>query len=84
MVYGPEGKPSWFLMEPGEWLDAKTFRGILFESTGPHFHDVFAADRVKLREVGFGILAFEGAARGTFSYSIDGMAGKKSIVRMEF
>jgi hypothetical protein len=45
---------------------------------------VFEAGRVELREVGFGVLAFEGAARGTFSYSIDGMTGKKSIVRMEF
>jgi hypothetical protein len=84
MVYGPDGKPTWFLMEPGGWSDATTFRGIIYEGNGPDFHVLFEADRVKLREVGFGVLAFDGAASGTFSYSIDGMEGKKTIVRMEF
>jgi hypothetical protein len=84
MVYGPDDRPTWFLMEPRGWLDATTFRGIIYEGKGPDFHALFEADRVKQREVRFGVLAFDGSARGTFSYSIDGMEGKKTIVRMEF
>ncbi len=84
MVYGPDGKPTWYLMEPGEWIDSRTFHGPLYETSGPYLAEPFESDRVKAREVGFGVLKFDDSANGTFLYSIDGINGEKRITRMEF
>ena len=84
LVYGTDGEPRWFLIEPGEWIDAKTFRGVIYQSTGPDWKDPFETASVELREAGSGVLTFDGPASGTFSFTIDGVDGSKTISRMSF
>lgn len=84
LVYGADGAPCWFLIEPGEWIDAKTFRGVIYKSTGPNWMNPFEPGIVELREAGSGVLAFDGPGNGTFSFTIDGVDGSKTISRMSF
>ncbi len=84
LVYGTDGEPRWFLIEPGEWIDAKTFRGVIYQSTGPDWRDPFETASVELREAGSGVLTFDGPGSGNFSFTIDGVNGSKTISRMSF
>jgi SAM-dependent methyltransferase len=84
LVYGADGSPCWFLIQPGEWIDAQTFHGVIYQSTGPDWKNLFETTRVERREVGTGVLAFDGPQNGTFSFTIDGVDGNKTISRMSF
>jgi lysyl endopeptidase len=83
-TYESDGTPVWYFMPSGSWTSSNRFTGPLYVTSGPPSPGAFDTSRVDTRQVGTGTLTFSGANNGTFSYSIDGVNGTKSITRLIF
>jgi len=84
-VFSPDGKPTWYTLPGGGWTCPTTFAGTLYATAGPPASGAsFNASSVKVREAGSATLSFSDADHGTFSYTIDGVSGQKSISRQPF
>jgi hypothetical protein len=70
----------------GRWLDARTFTGELFSSSGPaYFSGPFDPSKVKATAVGTATLRFQDAHHAVFGYRLDaGAEGEKTISRFLF
>jgi hypothetical protein len=86
-VYGGNGDPQWFTLQQGQWLDATTWRGSIFRTTGPSFAGSDYDPRLVLvLPAGSATLDFrqrpgdEGRAR--FTYTINGVTTTKVVARM--
>ena len=86
-VYGGDGAPQWFTLQQGQWIDATTWRGSIFRTTGPSFAGPDYDPRLVLvLPAGTATLDFrqrigeEGRAR--FTYTINGVTATKVISRM--
>ena len=83
-TYDHDGTPLWLSMTAPA-TGAGTFAGTLYRSTGPAFDAVpFDPARVTLTAVGTGSLRFTNGNAGTFSYTVNGVAGSKAITRQVF
>ena len=81
--YGADGRDTW-VVASNLTRDAQgRFTGTLYRTTGPSF-DSPAWSAVNVTAVGTMTLAFSGPNLGTLTYSIDGVAVTKSIVRQVF
>ena len=84
-TYDAEGKMTWFHVPQGTWTDSMTYTGDLYAAAGPSFaNPTFNAAQVKRRAVGTATLRFSGPGSGTWSYSVDGVSGTKTIERLAF
>ena len=83
-TYELDGTRTWYVMPGGSWANATTFVGTLYATAGPPFNGPFDPQQVEARAVGQGTIAFSDANHGTFSYSVDGLSGAKSITRQPF
>jgi hypothetical protein len=83
-TYELDGTRTWYVMPGGSWVNATTFTGTLYATAGPPFNRPFDSSQVDSRAVGEATLAFSDASNGTFTYSIDGVSGAKSISRQPF
>ena len=85
MVYGKDGKPTWYLLGSGKWTSASastTYEGKVFRTSGPHFAQVFDPRRVGFDEVGTARLEFRDSMTGIFRFDVEGVSGMKNITRM--
>jgi hypothetical protein len=85
MVYGPDGKPTWYLMGSGKWTSANTttvYEGKVFKTSGPHFGQLFESRKVGFEPVGTARLEFRDALTGIFRFDVEGVSGLKNITRM--
>jgi hypothetical protein len=85
MVYGADGKPTWYLMGSGKWTSANattTYEGKVFRTSGPHFAQLFDARKVGFEPVGTARLEFRDAMTGVFRFDVEGVSGMKNITRM--
>ena len=79
------GKMTWYHVPSGSWTDSMTYTGTLFAVAGPPFSAAtFNANQVKRTAVGSATLSFTSSSTGTWSYSINGVSGSKSISRLPF
>ena len=84
-TYEADGTRTWFVMPGGSWTATNTFSGTLYATSGPGFTaQPFDPNQVQSRAVGTATITFSDANNGTFSYSVDGVAGTKSISRQPF
>jgi len=84
-TYDAEGKMTWFHVPQGTWTDSMTYSGDLYAAAGPSFaNPTFNASQVKRRAVGTATLRFSSSGSGTWSYSVDGVSGTKTIERLAF
>jgi lysyl endopeptidase len=84
-TYDVNGKMTWFHVPQGTWTDSMTYTGDLYAAAGPSFaNPTFNASQVKRRTVGTATLHFTSSGTGTWSYSVDGVSGSKSIERLAF
>ena len=84
MVHDADGRPVWYSIQPGGWIDASTYVGRVFTvDTPPSPHAVSFASAT-LREAGSITLTFEHARSGTLAYDVDGVTGTRRIARMEY
>jgi hypothetical protein len=83
-TYGLDGTRTWYVIPGGSWVNANTFQGTLYSTSGPAFNAPFNPAQVEARGVGAVTLTFTDANHGTFAWSVDGLSGSKSITRQSF
>lgn len=83
-TYGADGKPIWFSLQAGEWVDGATYRGTIVRTRGTPWPVGYDASKLEVRGVGTFTLRIVDAARMTFDYSLDGHAGTLGLQRIDF
>jgi len=82
-VYGNDGKPIWYVIPGGSWTGG-AFVGTIYRTTGPYFGGAFNPANVASTAAGTGTLTFSDFSHATFSYTVDGVSGTKTIERLQF
>ncbi len=83
-TYGSNGKRVWYHMPGATWTSSTTASGDIYATAGPGFDGAFDPSRVMRKAVGTGTLSFSDANHGTWTYSINGTTGTKSITRLPY
>ena len=84
-TYDANGKMTWYHVSTGSWIDSMTYTGTLYAVAGPAFSvNPFNAAIVKRTAVGTATISFTSSSSGTWSYSVNGTSGSKSISRLPF
>jgi hypothetical protein len=83
-TYDGSGRAWWLSMSAARTGDRR-YSGDLIQTAGPPFSaQPFEPARVTRTPVGTGTLDFADAGSGTFTYRMDGLQGRKSLVRQSF
>ncbi len=83
-TYGQDGRPLWLVVAALR-NGPNAYAGKLFTARGPAFDAVpFDPDKVVPTEVGDASFSFADGNRGTFSYTVNGVAQSKAITREIF
>jgi hypothetical protein len=74
-TYDETGAATWFAMPAGFWIDARTYRGALYRSSGSPWlgHD-YDATQFRMSEIGWYVTRFNEDGTATFQYSVGGAA----------
>ncbi len=83
-TYGLDGKRIWFVLPSGTWTSSRVYTGAIYGTTGPAANATFNAANVTTTPIGTATLTFADANSGTFAYTINGLAGTKSISRQPY
>ena len=83
-TYRDDREPVWYVLPAGSWTSGNVYSGTLYSVAGPAFSGNFDPARVNQTPVGTATLAFTDGNHGTWSYSVNGAAGSKSIVRQSY
>jgi len=84
-TYDTDGSQMWLVMSNAGKTATNRYEGQIFRTTGPAFNVAqWNPNAVLSPPVGTGVLAFNNADRGTFSYTIGTVSQTKNIVRQEF
>jgi len=84
-TYEFDGTQTWFTLPAGEWTSSNTYTGNLYATTGPPANvSTFNASTVRVTPVGTATLSFADANSGTWSYTVNGVSGARSIIRQSF
>ena len=86
-TFGPDGKPTWYTILGGTWTSPTTCTaGTLYATTGAagERRPRSRASSVTVRKAGSATLAFTDDNHGTLAYSVNGVAGSKSISRQPY
>jgi len=83
-VYNQAGQPVWYTLQPGAWTSPTVYTGPVFKTTGPYYGGAFDPTQVGITQVGTATLSFTDSNTGTFSYTVEGVSGAKSITRLPF
>ena len=83
-TYRQDGKAIWYVIPGGTWVSDNVFRGDVYVTDGPAQTGAFDTTRVRVNPVGSAVITFTNANNGTFSYTINGITGSKSITRQPF
>jgi serine protease len=83
-TYDHDGSPLWLSLSAVA-VGGKAFSGTLYRTSGPPFDAVpFDPSRVARTPVGTGTLLFANGNAATFTYTVNGYTGAKSITRQVF
>ncbi len=84
-VYDSVGKPVWYVMPGGSWDAGMTsYTGALYLPTSSPFN-AYDAGRFKANaSVGSLTITYIGSSTATLTYTINGVAGSKSVLRQVF
>jgi hypothetical protein len=81
-TYDAQGNGLWLVMSNGARTGPNTYSGTLYQTSGPAFNAApFDGSKVTASAVGSATFAFTDADNGTFSYTLNGVAGSKPITR---
>jgi hypothetical protein len=83
-TYDESGKPTWFVMSGGEWIDGQNYRGTIYKAVGsPWLGAAYDVSRHHLTDVGTFRFNFSGDA-ATFNYIVDQRSGSIPLSRIPF
>lgn len=81
-VYGADGMPVWYVVPGGQWLDAVTFKGDVYATTGP---DIGAFDPSRVTRTRVGNATFSFGFGGMYAaITVDGNTVYRRLVRQSF
>jgi hypothetical protein len=84
-TYDLSHRAMWLSMTAFRVGNSNTYSGTLYRTAGPPVgSEPFDSSQVQRFQVGPGALEFADADRGTFFYSVDGIAQARSITRLAF
>jgi hypothetical protein len=83
-TFDVDGRGIWFELKDGHWVDGLTYTGTIHQLLGPAFSTTYDPNLVVDTAVGTATLSFTDASNGTFSYTVNGITGSKSITRTSF
>ena len=83
-TYAPDGSRTWFVMPSGSWTSPTTYTGPLYTAAGPAADGPFDPSLVTKTQVGTATLSFTDANDGTWSYTVNGVAGSQFITRQSY
>jgi hypothetical protein len=84
-TYDAAGAPTWLVMPSGGWIDAQTYTGRIYRTSGPAWlGTAFDASMVSTTDVGSFRLHFSGDAAASFDYVVDGRGGSLPLTRQPF
>lgn len=84
-AYDAAGKPTWFVMPGGEWNAAKTaYHGSLYRPHGAPFTAYDSSKFAVGDAIGDATLTIVDGSTLTLEYTIDGIAGRRTITRQLF
>jgi hypothetical protein len=84
-TYAPDGKGMWLVGSKLTRTGNGSYGGTLYRAVGPPWNAAsWNPAMVALTPVGSASLAFSDASTGTFTYSVNGIAGSKAITRQLF
>jgi hypothetical protein len=85
-VYDANRQPEWYSLQSGRWTSWNVWTATMYRTTGPAFASASAGAPVSYNVVGTATLDFSQApgrvGRATFSYTINGQSGTRTIERM--
>ena len=86
MVYGSDGKPTWFsgaaLQQANAPAGHTVFTGDLYATTGPYHGGTFNPALVQIRKVGALTFDASNLNNATISYTVDGTPVVKNVTRL--
>jgi SAM-dependent methyltransferase len=80
-AHDERGEPTWFSLQPGQWVDARTFRGPIYRSGRGQAREAAGASAPAPVCVGTATLTFDDFDSGHFSSEIDGRPPRTSAIR---
>ena len=83
-VYDQAGQPTWYTLQPGEWLSSTVYSGPIYKTTGTHLGATYNPEQLVVTPVGTGTFNFWNDSNATFNYTIEGKEGSKNITRLSF
>lgn len=86
-VYGAEGQPRWYTIQPGGWTGYASWSGVIYRTTGPFFGGPdFDPRLVLVQPAGTATLDFEQSpgteGRAQLRFTVDGVTVTKTIERL--
>jgi hypothetical protein len=83
-TYDANGAPTWYAMPQGSWMDAATWVGPIYRTTGsPWLGAAYDPSKLEVFEVGGFQMRFT-AEGATFDYVVDGKDGTMALVQLPF
>ena len=85
-VHGADGKPAWYVIPSGEFVDPITYRGQIYKTTGPYFGGPFDPTQFHISPAGSGEINFDpyNLDKAAINFVIDGVRFVKFIERQSF
>jgi hypothetical protein len=80
-TYDERGEPTWYSLQPGQWVDARTFRGPIYRYRCASGHRSPGADAPAPLRVGTATLTFDDFESGVFAREVDGSPPTTSAIR---
>ena len=85
-TYDASGAPVWYLMDEGRWVDAVTWTGRIYKTSGAPVTSArpYDASLFRRTDVGTFTIAFDGNRRATFDYLLEGHSGRLQLERFSY
>lgn len=85
-VYAADGRPTWYVIPAGQFLDPTRFEGQLYRTTGPYFGGPFDPTQVQTIPAGTATIIFDqyDLDKASLTFTIDGVSFNKFVQRQSF
>ncbi|MDO9101526.1 MAG: hypothetical protein Q7J20_11480 [Candidatus Nitrotoga sp.] len=83
-VYDQAGQPTWYTLQPGQWLSDIAYTGPIYKTTGTYLGTAYHPGQLVVTSVGTGTFIFHNYSNATFNYTVEGKDGTKDITRLSF
>lgn len=85
-VYGADGRPTWYVMPNGQFIEPHIFQGPLFRTTGPYYGGPFNPTQVLPVAAGTATIEFDryDLDKALIAFTIDGVTFNKFVRRQSF